>query len=217
MKITYNLNSPGMPYKDEAANRIYEMLFCDNEDLYRPDKKFLTGYPWSVIYSNEYKPEELKKITIDDKNESRLKLLAYNKLRSNGNKVLEKELLGVIIEVGLDSGLDVLAAYRDGTARYINYSEKMIFWESPSADSNNITDKLFKESEITLRQIGPWDKARPGFPAKGTIRISFLVSDGLYFGQGSDDNFFNDELSAPILKYGNKLMNFLIDKSLSKR
>jgi len=216
MKITYNLNSPGMPYKDEAANRIYEMLFCDNEDLYRPDKKFLTGYPWNVIYSNEYKPEELKKITIDDKNESRLKLLAYNKLRSNGNKVLEKELLGVIIEVGLDSGLDVLAAYSDGTARYINYSEKMIFWESPSADSNNITDKLFKESEIVLKQIGSWDKERPRFPAKGTIRISFLVSDGMYFGQGSDDNFFNDELSAPILKYGNKLMNFLIDKSLNK-
>lgn len=216
MKITYNLNSHGMPYKNEAANRIYEMLFCDNEDLFKPDKKFLTVYPWSVIFSKEYKPEELRKITVDETTESRIKLLAFKKLLLNGYAEIKKELIGVIIEVGLDNGLDVLAAYRDGTARYINYSEKMIFWDSPSAESNKIIDKLFKESEIILRQIGPWDKARLSFPEKGTVRISFLVSDGLYFGQGSVDNFFSEKMSAPVLKYGSKLMNFLIDRSLNK-
>lgn len=92
----------------------------------------------------------------------------------------------------------------------------MIFWDSPSAESNKIIDKLFKESEIILRQIGPWDKARLSFPEKGTVRISFLVSDGLYFGQGSVDNFFSEKMSAPVLKYGSKLMNFLIDRSLNK-
>ena len=39
-------------------------------------------------------------------------------------------VLGVIVEVGLDEGLDVLASYQDGTARYINYTGKMILWGS---------------------------------------------------------------------------------------
>jgi len=202
-----------MPYKSESSNRIYNMLFCDNNELFRPDKKFISVYPWNILFSMETDTSELKKIVEDIKIESRIKLLACNKLLLLGIMPENKELLGVIIEVGLAEGLDVLAAYRDGTARYINYSEKMVFWESPSSDSNKIIDNLFKESEIVLKQIGPWDKERLRFPAKGTVRISFLVSDGLYFGQGSVDNFFNEKLSASILKYGNELMTFLINNT----
>lgn len=213
MIISENQDQCAMPYKSESSNRIYNMLFCDNNELFRPDKKFISVYPWNILFSMETDTSELKKIVEDIKIESRIKLLACNKLLLLGIMPENKELLGVIIEVGLAEGLDVLAAYRDGTARYINYSEKMVFWESPSSDSNKIIDNLFKESEIVLKQIGPWDKERLRFPAKGTVRISFLVSDGLYFGQGSVDNFFNEKLSASILKYGNELMTFLINNT----
>ena len=27
--------APGGPYRDAATNRIYELLFCDNVELYR--------------------------------------------------------------------------------------------------------------------------------------------------------------------------------------
>lgn len=213
MNETDNRISPGMPYKNEAANRIYDMLFCDNENLFRPDKKFISAYPWNILFSKKTDTAGLKKVIEDINIEPRIKLLACSRLLSSGIKPDRRELLGVVIEVGLEEGLDTLAAYRDGTARYINYSERMIFWDSPESDSKEIIDRLFQASENTLSKIGPWDKARLKFPAKGTARISFLVSDGLYFGQGSVDNFFSKNMSAPIIKYGSELMNYLIDKS----
>lgn len=209
-----NFPAPAMPYSNESTNRIYEMLFCDNAELFRPDNKFLNSYPWNLLYPEVNDIDGLKKIIADSNTESRIKILACNKLLSEGIKPDMKVLLGVVIEIGLKEGLDVLAAYKDGTARYINYTEKMIFWESPSEESDKIIEDLFRESEIVLKQIGPWDKLRLQYPATDIVRISFLVSDGLYFGQGGIDVFFNDQRSAPILKCGSELMNFLIDKSL---
>lgn len=211
-----NFPAQAMPYSNESTNRIYEMLFCDNAELFRPDKKFLNSYPWNIIFSNGNDTAGLEKILDDNNAESRIKILACNKLLSEGIKPDMKVLLGVVIEIGLKEGLDVLAAYKDGTARYINYTEKMIFWESPAEESDKIIDDLFRESEVVLKQIGPWDKLRLQYPATDNVRISFLVSDGLYFGQGGIDVFFNDQRSAPILKCGSELMNFLIDRSLKK-
>lgn len=213
---TDNLNPTELPYGNESSNRIYEMLFCDNTEFFRPEKKFESVYPWNILFSNKYLTDELLKITSDSGLESRIKILAYNKLLSSGFKPAKKELLGIIIEVGLAQGLDVVAAYRDGTARYINYTERMIFWDSPVAESNNIIDHLFNESEIVLKQIGPWNKARLKYPGEGMVRISFLVSDGLYFGQGASETFFNERLSRSIMKYGSVLMTFLINISNEK-
>jgi hypothetical protein len=58
--------------------------------------------------------------------ESRHYLQAYHHLRALSESLPEqtnaKELLGVVIEVGMDNGLDLLAAYADGSSRYYNFS-----------------------------------------------------------------------------------------------
>lgn len=41
---------------------------------------------------------------------------------------------GVILDVPLEGGIDTLAAYADGTARYINHSGRTIIWEVPDPD-----------------------------------------------------------------------------------
>jgi hypothetical protein len=40
-------------------------------------------------------------------------------------------------------------------------------------------------------------------------RISFLVADGLYFGEAPLNNLFNDPLAAPALQAATALMQFL--------
>ncbi len=44
-------------------------------------------------------------------------------------------LHGVVLDVPLDGGVDTLAAYADGTARYINHSGHTIIWEVPEAEN----------------------------------------------------------------------------------
>lgn len=200
------------PYKDSATNLIYNLLFCDNIDLFKSNTETPYTYPFDILFSETSTISDYQKIIDDSNSDSRLKVLAYNRQLLKGHKPDKKELLGVIIEVGLDDGLDVLASFSDGTARYINQTGKMIIWENADETSNKLTKDLFINSYEIVQQIGPWDKARRPHPTKGMTRITFLVSDGFYFGEGPMDVIFNDPLASPALTSGTDLMRYLMEK-----
>ena len=122
----------------------------------------------------------------------------------------------MIIEVGLDEGLDVLAAYEDGTARYINHSEKMIVWDAPTQESNDLIADLLAASRTVVDRIGPWDGPRREPPTMGNVRLSFLVSNGLYFGEGPFAALAQDPMAAPVINSATQLMNFLVSTSLDQ-
>ena len=44
-----------------------------------------------------------------------------------------QEILGVVVEVDMKNGLDLLAAYSDLSARYYNFSGAGVVWERPDA------------------------------------------------------------------------------------
>jgi hypothetical protein len=83
-----------------------------------------------ILFSDNCSLTDLQKIIDDNTSDPRVKILAYNKQIANGHKPAKKELLAVIVEVGLDKGLDVLASFNNGTARYINQTGKMLIWET---------------------------------------------------------------------------------------
>ncbi len=91
----------------------------------------------------------------------------------------------------------------------------MLIWETTTdANVNQLIGDLFAKAMDVVKQIGPWDKPRLRNPTKGNLRISFLVSDGLYFGEGSMDVLFNDKLASPTLTAATSLMQYLTKKSL---
>jgi hypothetical protein len=204
MSFQSGLNNLQSPYQSTGVNTLYNMLFCDNMELYKKDKKSKEVYPWDILISDKIDSPGLQKIIKDNDLESRMKILAYHKLPIEEHENEDKELLGVIVEVGLDEGLDVLASYKDGTARYINYTEKTIIWDAKDAQSNSLTEDLFSHSM----------NRRPA-PAKGNLRISFLVSDGLYFGEGPMNALFGDPKASPALNAALALMQYITEKSES--
>lgn len=137
-------------------------------------------------------------------------------LQSDTNRK-KKELLAVIVEVGLDNGLDALASFNDGTARYINQTGKILVWETTDEKSMELTQDLFLKSQNIVNQIGAWDKPRRPAPTKGNVRITFLVSDGLYFGEGPINVLFNDPMASPALTSATNLMKYLTEKSLETK
>ena len=125
--------------------------------------------------------------------------------------------MAVIVEVGLDGGLDVLASFRNGTARYINQTGKILVWESTTdPKANDLTNDLFAKSQQIVNKIGPWDKPRKPSPTRGNTRITFLVSDGLYFGEAPTSVLFSDQLASPALTSATLLMQYLTEKALQK-
>jgi hypothetical protein len=205
------------PYRNGALNRIYNLLFCDDVNLFRDSRKAQDAGVdlWQLLFNPLTSAADLEKVVSDHALESRMRLLAASRLRGMNVKAELKELLGVVIEVGLEDGLDTLAGYNDQTARYINFSEKMVVWEAGDSSARPLFARLMDEGSNVVSRIGAWDKARLPFPQAGTTRITFLVTDGLYFGQGSTNILFKDPMAAPVLNAGLELMRFLTTSGLT--
>jgi len=202
------------PYRDPSANFIYQLLFCDRPELFA--KQEFSGEPWSVLLSPGPDFVALEKLAMDESAESRVRVLAFNRLRDAGKEVPAKIHLGTIVEVGLNEGLDVLAAFGDYGVRYINHTGHMSVVEGKTALFEAETAAVLAASKPIVQAIGPWDQARRPPPAPGMVRLNFLVSDGLYFGEGPMDTFSRDGMAGPLIHAASMLLQKLVEQVSKK-
>jgi hypothetical protein len=163
---------------------------------------------------------ELNKVVAITGVDSRTYLQVWYLLRSLGQMPptdIAKKIRGVILEVHLDQGLDLLAAYDDHTAKYYNYSGAGVIWNNPpmEADINTQIDKLLEVGQAIVNNIGTWDKPRLPIPQKGSVRINLLTYDGYYFGQGEYNVLNQDPMGGAAIAAGYNLMNALTRLQLS--
>ena len=197
------------PYQNPSLNSMYDMLFCDSMAPYQANNAAPDQQPWATLFAGTPDEAKLLQMANDTACESRVRLLAALRLKEFSAQKPKPALLGVIIEVAMEEGLDVLAAYPDGSARYLNHSGHAIVWESPTDASNQLVSNLMQQSIEVVNRIGPWDGERMSPPETGMVRLNFLVSGQLYFGQGPMDVFFKDPMAGPVLNAALQLMQFL--------
>jgi hypothetical protein len=150
--------------------------------------------------------------------ETRVFLQACHTLRELGDvppQGREKEVLGVVVEIGMPKGLDLVAAYRDHRARYFNYSGAGVLWERRDESLDGLIDELLQAGAQVAKAIGPWKQARPPEPKNGTARINLLTPSGLHLGQGPVEALSQDAMGGPILSAAFGLMKRLVE--LTKR
>ena len=183
------------------------------------------GEPWLSFISarnqldsanQESAKQTLRRILEMPDLESRHYLQAWHFLRELGESPTDrdaKRLYGVVVEVALDEGLDIVAAYADHTARYLNYSGAAIVWERPNESLDQTIDSLLAAGRMVAAQIGPGEGPRPAAPPKGQVRISMLVPSGLHFGQGPFEALSGDPLGGPVIVAAMQLMQSLITRT----
>ncbi len=118
---------------------------------------------------------------------------------------------GVVLDVPLEDGLDTLAAYADGTARYINHSGRTIIWEVPDATGTEreLVRRLLEVAAGLLPYVKPagWTPV----PAEvGTAQVTILTRAGL-----ATLPLVTNQLSQDLFGAGAALMNALIDRALA--
>ena len=148
--------------------------------------------------------------------ESRHYAQAWHFLRQLGiqpSKEKEKELYGVIVEVGMEAGLDIVAAYSDLHARYYNYSGAGVVWEHLDGSLDLQIRKLLQAAGVVVAKIGPWTDPRPPAPRRGQVRINMLTPSGLHFGQAPLQALAADALGGPVVSAAMELMQALIAKT----
>lgn len=214
------------PYQEEGKNYLYNMLFCDDLDLWRKGDPSPPGSAIDILLSENPSNAELEKIAGNPQEESRYRQLAYNLLRANNAAVPKKILQGVIVETPCKNGLDTLAAFGDGGVRYFNQSGKLVMIdrrpprnidEARAKELARLKDKaqeMVRVSQNLVDRTGSWDQSRLPPPKGEVTRITCLVSDGLYFAQGHFDSLANDPLTHPILLAAQQLLIFVVDAVL---
>jgi hypothetical protein len=204
------------PYKNDAANLIYQLLFCDRPQLFKEHAKGELTPPMSILFGDKPNFAEIEKVALNDQQESRMRMVAFNALRAAGKQVPKKVYLGTIIEVGLPEGNDTLAVFVDGRARYINHSGKMVIVESQTNPFDQEIKNLIQASKPVVAAIGPWNKERLMAPTRGMFRMTFLVSDGLYFGQGPMGAMQKDRLAEPVITASTRLLLKIVQNGTAK-
>ena len=114
----------------------------------------------------------------------------------------------------LHGGIDTLAIYLDHRLRYINHTGKMAIFESTPSPLSAGVDDVVSASQFVVNRYGPWDRVRKAPPTGDLTRMTFLVSDGLYFGEGHASDLLRDRFAAPVLSAVGRLMPLLVDEAL---
>jgi len=199
------------PYRNAQNNLIYNVLFCDSEPLYKP-KDAASAVSWQkTLFLDTPDVGAARSLAEDGKEPSCVRLLAYRWLRQHSQLVPAKQLLGVLIEVPTDKGLDTLAAYADGHVRFISQAEKVALIDVPPADMQEKTKAWLASSNRVVARTGLWPKKRPPSPAVGKVRLTFLASDGLYFGEDSFAAMEKDADTAQVVKDATVLLKSVVD------
>lgn len=204
------------PYRDEAANFMYNLLFCDDLEMFRQGGEG-AGVPWTTLLAANPAPIALRTIANTHGEESRTRMLAFNRLRQMGQSVPEKVLLGVVVEVPLDGGLDTLAVFTDSRIRYINQTGKIAVYEGVPVEMEPLVKTLLERSQGVVNRIGPWGKPRLGPPRQGNVRMSFLVSDGLYFGEGPMNLMQREAMGGPIIAAAQDLLLAIVQHATNQK
>jgi hypothetical protein len=145
--------------------------------------------------------------------ESRHYLQAWQFLREAGEQPpddVAKEVLGVVVEVALRKGLDILAAYADRSVRYFNHAGGGVVVEQAEGTLEELIDDLLTAAREVVAAIGPWEGERPGPPRRGHARLSFLTPSGLHFGEGPMDALEKDPLGGKVLGLATQIMTTLV-------
>lgn len=211
--------------KKEKRPEVRDLLFGDLPLDQWPGENAAADEPWrSFIEARTYlkngnKQEAirtLRGIQASVGLESRHYLQAWQFLRELGvqpDADHAKRLYGVIVEVGLKEGVDIVVAYADFTARYFNYTGAAIIWERADGSLDQYIGALLDEGRNVVEKIGPCDKARPPAPGNDQVRINLLTPSGLHFGQGQFEALARDPMGGPVIGCATRLMQELIAKT----
>lgn len=207
---------------------IRDTLFGDMPMSAWPQGEDVTDEPWlSFIKARDLLNKKdkssaitaLQQITEMLGLEPRHTLQAWHFLRQLGiNPPAEKAkvVYGVIVEVGMQNGADIVAAYNDCTARYINYTGAGVIWEHPNDSLDSKIKALLDAGQAVANRIGPWEQERPGPPENHNVRLSMLTPSGLHFGYGGFQTLSNEPMGKAIIDPATALMLSLTELGKKK-
>lgn len=196
------------PYKDARLDTIYNLQFCDNDELlhseYRPEGIL------AQLLKDEVSIEILQSLAMNGDEDTRIRMLAFAQLRQKNIPVARKILLASVVEVGLADGLEMLAVYDDQRVRYISAKQRLAVVESPTPPMELIIQNFLFESQKIINNLDPCGEDRHSFPSYGRAKMTFIASDGIYIGEAQFKHMQENPDAARIIDGALDLLHEII-------
>ena len=146
---------------------------------------------------------------------ARQALQALHFIRGAGyppNPEAGKMVLGAVAELPMHGAHDLLAAYRDGTAHYVNYTGRTAVREDASEPRMHAAVSHWLAVAQTMADsIGPWHEASlPPLPT-AHARIAALTTSGPHFGQGPTEALSDNPIASAFLGAATSVMLLVVD------
>jgi hypothetical protein len=150
---------------------------------------------------------------------SRHTLQAWHFIRHAGASPpakIAKAVIGAVAEVPMHQSHDLLVAYEDGTASYVNYTGRTMTCEDVSvARMQDAVHHWLAVAQAMASSIGPWDKpSLPPLPA-GHARVAALTASGPHFGQGPGAELSANPTAGAFLGAATHVMRLMVDNAIS--
>lgn len=166
--------------------------------------------------------EQLKAIIANAESGSRDRLEAWHTLRLNGihpAPSIGKDIIGVVTEISMPKGLDVLAAYVDRSVIYLNYSGASIIWDVKRR-TNNVDEaiaSLLSYATHVIAKLKSPSTRQSSAPLQGNTRISLLTPNGIYVGEGPTDAMSIDPFTRDLFRAATILLQVVTAITLARR
>lgn len=197
------------PYADDTANRLYNLLFCDDVALFRAHGAAVSG-PLRVLVSARPNPASLRTIVDAEGSDSRLRALAAQRLLQKKRRYDGAFCcFGAILEVPMVDGLEVLAVYEDGAVRYLDRGGRATVYDRGPREVRTLAARAVSLADARAMRLPPWTRPRLPPPRAGDVRLSMLCSDGLRFVQGPFATLQKDPDSAALVGSAVRLLRLL--------
>jgi hypothetical protein len=123
--------------------------------------------------------------------------------------MVDEMVIGVVLEVGVARGVDLLAVYANRSARYESCAGATVAWDRPDGSLDPQIDALLKASEDAVDDTAPLDPV--GVPAVrfAEARITILLPEVTRAVQGPIVAFAGNPRLGALLHYGSALMRAL--------
>ena len=155
-----------------------------------------------------------RKVALTEGCSSRQALQAWYFARQAGFEPpaeIAKVPLGTAAEVPINGQHDLLVAYQDGTANYINYSGKAMAWkDSAEVQMRAAISHWLAVAQAMANALGPWeDPVLPPLPV-GHGRVMVLTASGPHFGQGPEAALSGDPIASAFLGAATNVMQLMV-------
>ncbi len=169
--------------------------------------------PWSLFTSAfaswqendlEETKESLRKILAIPGSESRVQLLTWRSLRALGERPaaqVASEVQGVICELHNEAGVGTIAAYTDGSARYLGGKGRITIWDASDSDAHieSLIKGILRSSEFLVRDTRPQETHQSPEPPINHFRVSVLTFGGVHVKEVFGPDINEDHSLAPLL------------------